>query len=141
MSRMARCPGWQDVPDGKMSRMARCPGWQDVPDGKMSRIASPIKEAKHAFRMASPERAIYRAGSLTLPFGPVSACHVSNPERVIQHEALWPEVPSDTIDASLQPTAFIHAPPTCAPSTCLPFTYVSYLWRGVTLHGNNPFRV
>ena len=62
------------------------------------------------FRMDSPERAIYRAGSLTLSFCPVSACHVSNPERVIQHEALWPEVLSDTPDAPLQPTAFVHAP-------------------------------
>ena len=60
--------------------------------------------------MASPERAIYRAGSLTLPFCPVIACHVSK-ERVIQHKALWSEVPLDTIDASLQPTAFKHAPP------------------------------
>ena len=32
-------------------------------------------------------------------------------ERVIQHEVLWPEVPLDTIDASLQTTAFKHAPP------------------------------
>ena len=67
--------------------------------------------ANHVFRMVSPERAIYRAGSLTLSFCPVIACHVSNPERVIQHKALWPEVPLDTIDASLQPTAFKHAPP------------------------------
>ena len=29
--------------------------------------------------MASPERAIYRAGSLTLSWDSVSACHVSNP--------------------------------------------------------------
>ena len=61
--------------------------------------------------MASPERAIYRAGSLTLPLDSVSACHVSNPGRITQHKALWPEVPLDTIDASLQPTAFKHAPP------------------------------
>ena len=61
--------------------------------------------------MASPGRAIYRAGSLTLSFCPVLACHVSNPERVVQHKALCPEVPLDTIDASLQPTAFKHAPP------------------------------
>ena len=74
------------------------------------RMVSPIKDGKMS-RMANPERVIYRAGSLTLPFCPVSAYHVSNPERVIQHKALWPEVPLDTIDASLQPTAFKHAPP------------------------------
>ena len=61
--------------------------------------------------MASPERAIYRAGSLTLSWDSVSACHVSNPERVTQHKALWSEVPLDTIGASLQPTTFKHAPP------------------------------
>ena len=54
-------------------------------------------------RMANPERVIYRAGSLTLSVRPISACQVSNPERVIQHEALWPEVPLDTIEASFQP--------------------------------------
>ena len=73
-------------------------------------MASLIKDDKIS-RTASPERAIYRVGSLTLPFCPVIACHVSNPERVIQHKALWPEVPLDTIDASFQPTAFKHAPP------------------------------
>ena len=63
-------------------------------------------------------------------------------ERVIQHKALWPEVPSDTIDASLQPTAFKHAPLKHANHpTYVPFTCVLHLWRGVTLHGNNPFRV
>ena len=96
---MARCSGWQE--------MARCSGWQDVPDGKMFRMARKDK----MFRMASPERAIYRAGSLTLSLDSVSACHVSNPERVIQHKALWPEVPLDAIEASLQPTALKNAPP------------------------------
>ena len=45
------------------------------------------------------ERVIYRAGSLTRPFCPVSAYHGSNPERVIQHKVLWPEVQLDTIEA------------------------------------------
>ena len=63
-----------------------------IPDGKMS-------------RMVNPGRVIYRAGSLTLSIHPISACQVSNPERVIQHEALWPEVPLDTIEASVQPIA------------------------------------
>ena len=53
--------------------------------------------------MTNPERVIYRAGSLTLSIRPISVCHVSNPERVIQHKALWSEVPLDTIDASVQP--------------------------------------
>ena len=76
------------------------------------RMAIPaFRMANPGSRMASPERAIYRAGSLTLSLDSVLACHVSNPERVIQHEALWPEVPLDAIDASLQPTAFEHAPP------------------------------
>ena len=73
-------------------------------------MANPIMNGK-MFRMANPERVIYRVGSLTLPFCPVSACHVSNPERVTQHKALWSEVPSDRIDASLQPTTFKHAQP------------------------------
>ena len=42
------------------------------------RMVSPIKDGE-MFRMVSPERAIYRAGSLTLSFCPVLACHVSNP--------------------------------------------------------------
>ena len=53
--------------------------------------------------MANPERVIYRAGSLTLSIHSISVCQVSNPERVIQHKALWPEVPLDTIEASFQP--------------------------------------
>ena len=40
--------------------------------------------------MASPEGAIYRVGSLTLPFCPVSACRVSNPEGVISVEGHTP---------------------------------------------------
>ena len=126
-------PGWQDVPDGKR--------WQDVPDGKMFRMARKDK----MFRMASPERAIYRAGSLTLSLDSVSACHVSNPERVIQHKALWPEVLSPAKEATVQPIVSNH-----------PFVkqikhwsgiyqksifalYRKGMWRGVTLHGNNPF--
>ena len=74
-------------------------------------MVSPIKDGK-IFQMTNPdgkmsqmtkERVIYRAGSFTLSIRPISACQVSNPERVIQHEALWPEVPLDTIEASVQP--------------------------------------
>ena len=61
-------------------------------------MVSLIKDGKMS-RMANPGGVFYRAGSLTLPFCPVSAYHVSNPERVIQHETLWPEVPLDTIEA------------------------------------------
>ena len=60
--------------------------------------ANPIKDGK-ILQMANPESVIYRAGSLTLSIHPISACQVSNPERVTQHEALWPEVPLDTIEA------------------------------------------
>ena len=49
------------------ARIIKC-----VPDGKMFWMTS------HAFRMTSHERAIYRAGSLTLSFCPVIACHVSS---------------------------------------------------------------
>ena len=52
----------------------------------------PIKDGKMS-QMANPGRVIYRAGSLPLSVRPISACQVSNPERVTQHEALWPEVP------------------------------------------------
>ena len=45
------------------------------------------------------ERVIYRAGALTLSIRPISTCQVSNPERVIQHEALWPEVALATTEA------------------------------------------
>ena len=62
------------------------------------------------------ERVIYRAGSLTLSFCPVSACHVSNPERVIQHKALWSEVPLDRIDAPIQPNHILkRSAQTCKP--------------------------
>ena len=110
------------------------------------RMVSPIKDGKMS-RMANPERVIYRAGSLTLSVRPISACHVSNPERVIQHKALWPEVLSPTKEAIVQPIVSNH-----------PFVkqikhwsgiyqksifalYRKGMWRGVTLHGNNPFRV
>ena len=88
------------------------------------------------------ERVIYRAGSLTLPFCPVSAYHVSNPERVIQHKVLWPEVPLDIIDAPIQPNHIKK----CHIQTCKSLDIQSVymrvtLSRGVTLHGNNPFRV
>ena len=107
-----------------------------VPDGKMFRMTS------HAFRMTSHERAIYRAGSLTLSLDSISACHVSNPERVIQHKVLWPEVPLDIIDAPIQPNHIKK----CHIQTCKSLDIHSVymrvtLWRGVTLHGNNPFRV
>ena len=92
------------IMNGKMFWMAN-----PIMNGKMFWMANPIMNGK-MFRMANPERVIYRVGSLTLPFCPVSACHVSK-ERVTQHKALWPEVPLDTIDASLQPAAFKHAPP------------------------------
>ncbi|MDO5762166.1 MAG: hypothetical protein Q4P12_05840, partial [Bacteroidales bacterium] len=86
-----------------------------IKDGKqciLSRvIVMYLCMANRAFRTVSPEGAIYRAGSLTLSFCPVVACHVSNPERVIQHKALWSEVPLDIIDALLQPAAFENAPP------------------------------
>ena len=67
-------------------------------------MANPIKDGK-IFQMANPERVIYRAGSLTLSIHPISACQVSNPERVTQHEALWLEVPSPSTEASVQPIA------------------------------------
>ena len=86
-------------------------------------MASPVPDG-------SPERAIYRAGSLTLSFCPVSARHVSNPERVILHEALWPEVPFDRIDASLQPTAFKHAPPNIKTTRHAPRLHACHICGG-----------
>ena len=85
-------------------------GQRIFPLGSVAWIIKCIPNGKIPW-MASPEGAIYRAGSLTLSLDSISACHVSNPERVIQHKVLWSEVPLDTIDASLQPTAFKHAPP------------------------------
>ena len=59
-------PEGSPVPDGKSC----------IPDGqRLFHMASPVSEgtlflmANHAFRMDSPERAIYRAGSLTLSLG------------------------------------------------------------------------
>ena len=112
------------------------------------RMVSLIKDGKMS-RMANPGRVIYRAGSLTLSVRPISACQVSK-ERVIRHEALWPEVPLDTIEASVQPfvlnqpfvkqikhwSGFVRNLSEIFFALCR-----KGMWRGVTLHGNNPFRV
>ena len=72
-------------------------------------MVSLIKDGKMS-QMANPGRVIYRAGSLTLSIRLSQRakyltlfffCKLK--ERVIQHEVLWPEVPLDTIEASVQP--------------------------------------
>ena len=110
-------------------------------------MVSLIKDGKIS-RMANPGRVIYRAGSLTLSVRPISVCQVSNPERVTQHKALWPEVPSSTIEASVLPIVPNQPFVKSIGQEWSGIYQKSFfalcrkgMWRGVTLHGNNPFRV